>query len=103
MTLVRTCFACPEQYDARLDGEQVGYLRLRHGRFSVECPDVDGCLVYSAHPMGDGIFDSDDERDYFLRHAVAAILNWIKGGRGAPIPPPAPDVSYEVVEQVDGI
>jgi plasmid stability protein len=29
--LVRTCFACPEQYDAFIGEEKVGYLRLRHG------------------------------------------------------------------------
>ena len=42
LKLVLTCGACPEQYDA-FDGErQVGYLRLRHGHFTVTCPDVGG-------------------------------------------------------------
>jgi hypothetical protein len=89
---------CPEQYDAFLDGEQVGYLRLRHGHFTVECPDCGGCLVYEADPEGQGAFD-DEERDYYLRFAVNAIHRWIADGRPAMEPldarPPAPDVEYE--------
>lgn len=40
--LKQTCFAYPEQYDAidGITGERVGYLRLRHGHFTVEVPDV---------------------------------------------------------------
>jgi len=34
--LVLTCGACPEQYDVFKNGQQVGYLRLRHGFFSAE-------------------------------------------------------------------
>lgn len=95
VNLVRTCWACPEQYDAMLDGEIVGYLRLRHGGFSVQCPDVGGDLVYEASPRGDGIFD-DDERDYYLRFAVDAILKWLANGRQALNRPQAPDVAYRV-------
>ena len=29
--LVKTCSACPEQYDAFYEDHQVGYLRVRHG------------------------------------------------------------------------
>ena len=73
--LVRTCFACPEQYDAFIGEEKVGYLRLRHGHFRVECPDVWGELVYEASPNGDGIFD-DDERPQHLDAAREAIAEW---------------------------
>jgi plasmid stability protein len=66
--LVRTCFACPEQYDAFIGDEKAGYLRLRHGHFTVECPDVWGEMVYEASPSGDGIFD-DYER---VEHLEAA-------------------------------
>lgn len=68
--LVKTCDACPEQYDAFYDGKQVGYFRLRHGYFSVTYPDVSGELVYSSEPNGDGMFDYD-ERD---RELTAACL-----------------------------
>lgn len=74
--LYKTCGACPEQYDALgPDGNQVGYLRLRHGSFTVECPDCGGELVYSARPNGDGVFE-DDEREIYLSAAKEAIANY---------------------------
>lgn len=72
LKLVMTCMACPEQYDVFDGDEQVGYLRLRHGFFSVEVPDCGGELVYQASPEGDGIFE-DHERDHHLSMAVKAI------------------------------
>ena len=77
--LIRTCYACPEQYDAFVDGEQVGYLRLRHGEFTVEYPDVYGKLIYEAEPEGDGLF-SDNEREYFLNKAKEEINKQLKEG-----------------------
>lgn len=65
--------ACPEQYEV-FDEEHnmVAYLRLRHGRFTAECPDSGGTLVYSAQPSGDGCFDYD-EQDYFLTEAIKCV------------------------------
>lgn len=97
MKLIKTCDACPEQYDAYLDGKMVGYLRLRHGSFTVTCPSVGGTLVYEAEPEGDGAFE-DDERDYYLRFAVAAILEWVAGSWTPKERPPAPDVQYTIEE-----
>ena len=93
--LVMTCGACPEQYNAFQGDRQVGYLRLRHGNFRVDCPDAGGIEVYSATPSGDGIFDPD-ERDYYLRFAVDAIQRWLAGEISSK--PAAPDVEYEVVD-----
>jgi len=79
--LVKTCDACPEQYDAMLDGKTVAYLRLRHGRFYVECPDTGGKRVYEANDVrGDGIFE-DDERDRYLGAAKTAIVDWFRQNR----------------------
>jgi len=75
--LVQTCGACPEQYEAFIKNKQVGYLRLRHGVFSVESPDCGGEIIYEATLNGDGIFD-EDERDYYLNAAKSAILKHIK-------------------------
>lgn len=72
--LVKTCGACPEQYDAFIDGEKVGYLRLRHGYFTVYYPDVGGELIYSAEPKGDGMFEFE-EREGYLAAARLAIIN----------------------------
>ena len=45
-------------YDAFLGDERVGYLRFRHGRFTVEFPDVGGELLLESHSiLGDGEFD----------------------------------------------
>ncbi|MCB4861485.1 hypothetical protein K7W03_17995 [Sphingobium sp. PNB] len=81
ITLQLTCRACPEQYDAYLDGKQVGYLRLRHGAFRVDVPDCGGETVYEAEPEGDGIF-ADHERDHFLREAKLAIARAHLEGEG---------------------
>ena len=71
--LVRTCICCPEQYDAEdEEGKTVGYLRLRYGNFTVQCPDVGGTLVYQASPKGDGIFE-EDEQEFYLSQALSAI------------------------------
>ena len=72
-----TCGACPEQYDVFKDDEQVGYLRLRHGYFYAEYPDVGGVEVYHSSPKGDGVF-YDDERMTELTKAIDAIDNHIK-------------------------
>lgn len=72
-----TCFACPEQYDVYdQSGNQVGYLRLRHGNFTVTCPDYGGDLVYTAHPNGDGVFDTE-ERLTYLTSAAVVIQKWV--------------------------
>lgn len=72
-TLDETCGACPEQYDAYLDDQMVGYFRLRHGYFTVEvyCEDIWGD-AYSAEPKGDGIFEPD-EREYYLIEGLRSI------------------------------
>ncbi len=74
ITLRRTSWACPEQYDAYANGGQIGYLRLRGGCFTVESPDVGGALILSKN-YGDewaGEFDEDDRKGQ-LQTAVTAI------------------------------
>ena len=71
--LVRTCYACPEQYDVYdKHNNKVGYLRLRHGVFRAEYPDCGGETVYESLPDGDGIFE-EYERMYQLTKAIEAI------------------------------
>lgn len=82
--LRETCASCPEQYDAFVDRplgtkRLVGYLRLRHGRFTVRCPDVNGKEVY-AKEFDDpflGNFENDSQRIEQLVKARAAIEAWI--------------------------
>lgn len=80
ITLVQTCAACPEQYNA-VDrrGKIVGYLRLRWGSFSVYCPNEDEQIpvyecIYADAFMGK--FPSDKERKKQLRRAKKKIARW---------------------------
>lgn len=71
--LEMTCEMCPEQYDLVDEyGSCWAYFRLRHGYFTVECPDVGGKLVYQACPDGDGGF-TDYEREGRLKAAMEAV------------------------------
>jgi hypothetical protein len=71
--LARTCFCCPEQYDAYKGGKKVGYIRLRHGTFRVDYPDcMQENLLIMQGMEGDGLF-YDDERPEYLRMAVKEI------------------------------
>lgn len=78
--LVRTCYACPEQWEAFNGKECVGYLRYRWGRFTVECPDIAGELVYSADVDPDGYSGlfTIEERKHHLVEAVKAIEDWLE-------------------------
>lgn len=74
ISLELTCEACPEQYDAYDDqGNLVGYFRLRHGRFTVDYPNVSGRCVYQASPQGDGCFEHS-EREFYLKEGINAII-----------------------------
>ena len=77
--LVKTGSACPEQYDAFFDGVQVGYLRMRHGCFTVEHPNAGELLILEDEsPEGDGQF-TDEERGKFLNMACLAIYSVLLG------------------------
>lgn len=78
-----TCGACPEQYDVFDGDEQVGYVRLRHGGLSVECPDSGGEYVFYGSPAGDGIFHSD-ERGWYLAASALMIRRWMIRRDGGP-------------------
>ncbi len=78
LVLKLTCGAVPEQYEVfDKSGVQVGYLRLRHGWFRVDYPDCGGETIYSAEPIGDGVFE-DNERTHYMTEAMNAILNKLK-------------------------
>lgn len=71
--LEMTSNGCPEQYNAFIGDQQVGYLRLRNGYFRVEFLRCGGETIYEANTIGDGVFDHT-ERDYHLQRATDAIL-----------------------------
>ena len=81
--LVSTCNACPEQYDAYLGAELVGFLRLRWGAFTVTCPDPGGIQVYHRE-MGNsfqGLFHNTKQRKKELKKARNSIAKWIINGK----------------------
>lgn len=83
LTFELTCFACPEQYDVRLEnGKQVGYVRLRGGNLSACCPDVGGTVVYryTFDDQWKGLFDSEEEQAYHLEKIADRIWDWVING-----------------------
>jgi hypothetical protein len=79
LKLKQTCMACPEQYDVFDEsGNEVGYIRLRHGYLRVDYPGFGGETIYSSLPEGDGIF-AEHERVHFLNECVRAIEARIAG------------------------
>lgn len=83
-TLVKTCSACPEQYELfDEDRTIVGYFRLRHGGFRVDAPDCGGETVYSAFGYdeledSDGIFTSERVRVKQMQRGVNAVIDHYK-------------------------
>ena len=76
--LHETCEMCPEQYDAYIGEQHMGYLRLRHGSFYAAYPDHGGDVVYEGLPNGDGCF-SVEERPAYLDAARAALYErWLQ-------------------------
>lgn len=80
-----TCNYCPEQYSVFLEEREIGYLRLRHGRFradfypqgykTYESSSFSRDFVktvYEAEPEGDGCF-LNAERERYLWESLKAI------------------------------
>lgn len=71
---VKTCDACPEQYDVFKGDVEIGWVRLRYGSLSAHYM---GRVIY-AHYFDDeykGEFSSDDEREHFLE-VIAKEIAW---------------------------
>ena len=74
---VQTCGSCPEQYDVfDKDGNQVAYVRLRHGILSATAPNVGGMDIYLTHVGGGwtGSFESDKQRRIYLGRIAHRII-----------------------------
>jgi hypothetical protein len=73
-----TCGACPEQYDVYVEGEEIAYIRLRHGYLSVRVPDPAGEEIFGKCFGGDkGCFTSE-ERDFYLPLIQCALFNYYR-------------------------
>lgn len=73
----QTCGACPEQYDVYIvENDQVmqlGYLRLRHGRFRADYGYCGGKTVFEAEPHGDAIFEYGERETYLCKAAKELV------------------------------
>jgi len=71
--------ACPESYDAFLDGKRVGHIKLRYGRLTVWYDDVGGEIVLRKHLQHMfGLFADAEDRHNHLIEACEAIRNHIE-------------------------
>lgn len=87
MYFVRTCYACPEQYDVYDNGKnQIGYVKLRYGQLKATYPDFGGETVFEHTFEEDdlkGFFNNDDERLEMLNQISSALLSkMIEHGEG---------------------
>ena len=79
---VKTCDACPEQYDI-LDenGKTIAYVRARWGIIYCDCPDVMGDRVFSeSFSVNDyaGCFEDDEHRSRYFHRIEDAIDAYYK-------------------------
>lgn len=74
-SLILTSEAFPEQYDVYKGKHQIGYLRLRNGKFRANYPRHGGEEIFF-HEFDDalkGHFDDDDERTRFLEMVIVIL------------------------------
>lgn len=79
---VKTCDACPEQYDVfDKEGKQIAYVRARHGIVRADCPDVLENEVFReefSDNVWDGCFEDDEHRAKYFYRIEEAIDNFYK-------------------------
>lgn len=80
LEFIKTCDACPEQYDVYLGEIKVGYVRLRFGTLRADFPDCGGATIYM-EDIGDewtGVFPSEVVRRNHLEKIADKILAIIR-------------------------
>lgn len=82
LELVRTCEACPEQYDVYENNKLVAYIRLRWGHLTVNLYDGNQISDYILYEKTysdkfKGIFDNEDERQKELDIILSIIRNYL--------------------------
>lgn len=74
--VVKTCSACPEQYDVFFNGEQIAYIRLRWGVLTCDLGKTE-IYRYTFEDDTKGFFDSDYEREIFINDILKTILKYL--------------------------
>ena len=79
ITVNKTCAACPEQADIYLSDmkTQIGYTRLRFGRFTADYPDCMKKRVYEYRFDDEwmGCFENEEQAAPFYKKALQAIVD----------------------------
>jgi hypothetical protein len=65
----------PEEYEALLNGKQIGYLRLQDGHFTVKYGVSSGTLVWESFPEGNNEFTAQ-ERPLYLKIAKQKLFDY---------------------------
>jgi hypothetical protein len=104
--LVKTCNACPEQYDVfwGTSERRIGYMRLRHGFFRTDYYHIDQQTetIYATNRcVGNGSFDPD-ERDEFLRWGCRAMLRAMMTHNDPALDDGFPKNLYIIVDSTNG-
>lgn len=73
---VKTCSACPEQYDVIMGDKKIAYIRLRWGVLTCQMGNSTIYEYYFNDNMK-GCFDSDDEREIFFGIILKVIMKYI--------------------------
>lgn len=71
----QTCYACPSQWDARLEDGTDVYIRFRHGALSVDFNEKEVFSMYTDHGGG-GCMDTDDMLQYTGLRLSADCKAW---------------------------
>jgi len=76
--LIKNTNTIDEAYDVFNGTERVGFIYLRWNLIYAKYPDADGLVVYSEYAKGYNPRVAT-QRDYYLRHALFNILQYMKG------------------------
>jgi hypothetical protein len=85
ITIERRSISNPEEYEALLNGKQIGYLRLQDGHFTVKYGMPSGTLIWESFPEGKDAL-TEHERPLYLKIAQQKLFDHInkqpKNGTG---------------------
>ena len=71
--IIRSCGACPEQYDIILNNKFIAFIRLRHGILTCENPEQTK-IYYKDNINYDGSFwDNKKDRELFINKIIKKL------------------------------
>lgn len=77
LNFVKTCDACPEQYDVYTkDSKRIGYVRLRWGLLRADYinDDKEKTIYTRTFPDEDGSFPTEEDRKHHLKKIAKELI-----------------------------